>query len=350
MNRLRNLRSNADDGFTLIELIVTMVITAIILTMAGAFFVNISRLTSWSGADRDATGQSALALDAVRSIVRVAVNNPTSATNTDPAILVAKPTQVQLTAYSNTSSTATAPTRILLAIDASGYLTVRRDPGTESTDGYWSFTTSTTTTRIAGPFSLSPTTPFFTYLDTTGKVMSSAAGLTLNQRNTITFVRVTTTVDETNSGGQPDPVIVTSSIGMPNVQRDVSSTISIPDIPTPSATPVYTTPAVTATPTPTPTKTTASATPSPTPTTGSGTGTGTGSGSGSGSGTGTATPTGGTGGGTGGTGGGGSGSSTPSATATPTKTATPTPTPTPTKTVTPTPTPTPTPTHTRVAG
>lgn len=341
MNRLRDSRSNPEDGFTVIELLVTMVITGIVLAIAGTFFANIARLTSWSGKDREATGQAALALDAIRAIVRVAADNPTSSTTTDPAVLVAKPTQLQLTAYANTSSTNTAPTRITLTIDTGGYLTVRRDPGTQSADGYWSYTVSPTTSRITGPFSLSPSTPFFTYINTGGTVMSSASGLSLAQRKTITFIRVTTTVDSTNAGGSSDPVIVTSSIGMPNLQRDVSATISIPDIPTPSATPVFTTPAVT----PTATKSTASASPSSTPTTSSGgSGTGTGSGSGSGSGNGTSTPTTGTGGGGSGSTGGGSGTSTPA----PSKS---TSTPTPTKTTsTPTPTPTPTPSHTRVAG
>jgi prepilin-type N-terminal cleavage/methylation domain-containing protein len=339
MNRLRNLRSNPDDGFSLVELLVAMLITGIVLAMAGAFFVNISRLTSWSGKDREATGQAALALDAIRAIVRVAADNPTSATNTDPAILIAKPSQLTLTAFSNTSVATAAPSKVTLAIDASGYLVVTRQSGTQGSDGYWTFSPTSTSSRVAGPFSLTPATSFFTYLNTAGAVMSSPSGLSLAQRKTITFVRSTTTVDSTNAGGAADPVVVTTSIGMPNLQRDVSATISIPDIPTPTATPVYTTPAVT----PTPSRTTTSA--SPTPTTGSGgSGTGTGSGSGSGSGSGTSTPTTGTGGGGTGSTGGGSGTSTP----TPSR-STSTPTPTPTRTTT-SPTPVPTPSHTRVAG
>lgn len=336
--RPRTMR--ADDGFTMVELLVTMLITGIVLAMMGIFFANIARLTTWSGNDRAATGQAALALDAVRAVVRVAADNPTTATNTDPAVLAATPTSLTLTAYSNTSISATQPTKVTFTVNSTGTLIQTRQAAVLTTDGYWAFTGAVTTTTIASGFSVSPSTPFFTYVNASGAVLNATTGLTVAQRKTVTFIRVTTTLDTPGPSGGADPIVVTSSIGMPNVSRDVAATISVPNLPTPTQTPV---------PTPTPTRSlTVTPTPSvtPTPTTGAsgGSGTGTGGGSGGGTGTGTATPT--TGTGTGGSGqptGGGSGTTTPA----PTRSATPTPTVTPTRTVTPTPTPTPTPSRSR---
>jgi prepilin-type N-terminal cleavage/methylation domain-containing protein len=301
--------TRSDDGFTMVELLVTMLITGIVLALLGTFFANISRLTSWSGKDRDATGQAALALDAVRAVVRVATDNPTSATTTDPAVVSGTGTSLSILAYSNTSASASAPMQVTFSLDSTGTLVEKRQLSTLSSSGYYVFNGAVTTSDIASGFSLTAATPFFTFLDASGKALSATTGLTAANRAKVTFIRVTTTLTPATTGGADDPVIVTSSIGMPNLTRDVAATISVPNLPTP-----------TATPTPTPTPTAASTTPpasTPAPTS-------------SGSGSASPTPT---------TSTGGSSSPTtpkPSATATPvpttTTTAPPKPTPTPTTT------------------
>lgn len=330
MTPLDRLRRNDDDGFTVVELLVTMVITGIVLAILGTFFANISRLTNWSGQDRDKTGQAALALDAVRSVVRVAADLPVSGTTTNPAVVKATPTTLTITAYSNASAsiTATPPIRVTFALvsDSTGTGILQQTRQVATMIGqYWSFANSGvgTTTEVARGFSTDAATPFFTYVDSNGKVFPMTNPVTGANLAKITFIRVTTTLDAgTTSGGPTDDVVVTTSIGMPNLQRDVSATVSVPNLPTPTTTP---------TPTPTPVKSSSSAPPS-TPSGGSGTGSGTGSGSGSGSGT--SSP--GTGSGGTGTSGGGSGTSSPKP-----STSSPKPTTT-TTTTTPKPTPRPT--------
>jgi prepilin-type N-terminal cleavage/methylation domain-containing protein len=255
----RDMLSRADErgdaGFTIVELLVTMLITGIVLAMLGTFFANISRLTSWSGKDRDATGQAALALDAVRAVVRVATDNPTSSTNTDPAIVSASGTNLSVTAYSNTAVAASVPVQVTFTLDAAGTLTEKRQASTPTPTGYYQFNGQVTTRVVARGFVLNGATPFFTYVDTAGNVLNSTNGLSGTDRTKVTFVRVTTTLSPSTAGRADDPIIVTSSIGMPNLTRDVSASVSVPNLPTPTVTP---------TPTPTPTNVTTTTPPAST--------------------------------------------------------------------------------------
>lgn len=307
LDRMRSGRG-ADDGFTLVELLVTMLITGIVLSMLGVFFANISRLTSWSGKDRDATGQAALALDAVRAVVRVATNVPKSTTETFWAVQSGTPTQLQIIAYSNTSVSDSAPVLVTFTLGSDGAFTEQRQAATMSAlTGFYAFNGPITRTTIATGFVASGAeTPFFQYLDQSFNPLNASPKLSdADRQNKVTLIRVTTTLDPTTAGGPDGKVIVTSSIGMPNLDRDVVATASVPNLPTPTETP---------TPTPTVTKSSTAPAASPTPTTGAttgGSGTGTGTGSGPGTGPGTTSPTTGTGGGGGGTPGGGSGTSTP---------------------------------------
>jgi prepilin-type N-terminal cleavage/methylation domain-containing protein len=261
-----------DAGFTMVELLVTMLITGIVLAMLGTFFANISRLTSWSGKDRDATGQAALALDAIRAVVRVATDNPTSATNTDVAIVAGSQTSLTINAYSNAAVTASAPVQVTFAVDPAGTLTEKRQLSTLSATGYYQFTGAVSTRVVARGFVLNGQTPFFGFVDTSGNLLPAATGLNAGDRAKVTFIRVTTTLAPTTTNGPDGVVIITSSIGMPNLTRDVSASVSVPNLPTPTQTPtptptptnVVTTPATTTPTTTTPTTTTPTTT---TPTT-----------------------------------------------------------------------------------
>ena len=229
MNRLRQVqqRGEGDAGFTLVELAVTMLITGIVLAMVGTFFANLARITSWASRGRVAPGQAALALDELRAVVRVAVDNPTSTYSSDPAAVAwASPTSFALYTYSNTSASTTTPTLVSFALDSSGYLTESRQAGSiVSGTTYYAFAATGTTRRIAGPFlTAGVPNPFFTYLDNGSNTLSApTSGMAAASRKVLTFIQVTTTVDATTVSGTSSPVTVTTTIGMPNLTRAASS-------------------------------------------------------------------------------------------------------------------------------
>ncbi|MGN6742083.1 MAG: PulJ/GspJ family protein [Amnibacterium sp.] len=326
---IRPRTTETDGGYSLVELLVAMMVTGVVLAICGTFFANVARLTAAANTSRIATGQAALAIDAISAVVRVAADNPTSSTNTDPAVVSGSPTSLTVTAWTNTDPTNPVPSQVTFTLGADGYLTATTIAGVAS-NGYFGFTGAVTTHRVAGPFVTSGAAPFFSYIDNTGALLLLSGGtLSVDQRNAVTFISVTPTVAHTDAAGQNDPVVVSSAIGMPNLARSVDGATALQQVMIPSSVsspsaapaPAQTTTPPTATPSPTPTDTpTATATPTPTATqtpTSSPTSTSTPSA--------TATPS-------------------PTATATPSATATPTPTPTATPTSTPTPTPTPTPT------
>lgn len=320
---LDRLRRSEDDGFTLVELLVVMLITGIVLAMVGTMFANIARLTNWSGTNRNVNGQSALAIDAIRSVVRVAaqIPNPSAANGLDPAICLAGDSVFKVTAYSNTDAKAATPVLVQFQL-RSGYLWQTRYPQTPSGAGCAGFSsTPTSDTRIAGPFDANATPKFFTYISSSNAVLTLGAGTTNpTVLNTIVLVRVSATTADSDSTGAASTNLVQSSIGMPNVNIDVASSISIPTIPPPTQTPSAT-PSPSKSSTSTPTTSPSSSPPSSSTPSASPTGSGSGSGSGTGNGTATPRPTGSGGSGTphptGGTGG---GTSTTSSTPKPTTT------------------------------
>lgn len=230
MNRLRRPAESQDAGLTLVELLVAMMLTSLVLAMAGTFYVNVARATASAKATRAAMGQTALAVDAVRRIVMTASDNATSATATAPAVSTATPTTLTVISYSSTTSAVLTPSQVTFALDASGYLTETKQAGVIAATGYWVFTGVTTSRRVAGPFVTGAGTPFFSYVDANGALLVSSPGLATADLPKVAFVRVTAKVANTNMSGASDPVVTTTSIGLTNVYRDVGAGVQLPGL------------------------------------------------------------------------------------------------------------------------
>jgi hypothetical protein len=215
---------------------VAMMITGIVLAICGTFFANVAKLTAASNSSRDATGQAALALDAIGSVVRVAADNATSATTTAPAVVAGTAASLTVTAWTDTDSADPAPSLVTFSIGADGYLTRTTISGV-AVDGYYIFTGALSSKRIGGPFVTVGAAPFFSYLDNTGTLLPLGGQLSTTQRTAVTFVGVTATVAHRDAAGESDPVVVTSAIGMPNLDRDVSGGSTIQQVPIPITTP-----------------------------------------------------------------------------------------------------------------
>lgn len=228
----RRERPGADEsGFTLVELLVAMLLTGMVMAMAGTFFVNVARSTAASRATRDAMGQTSLAVNAIRNTVTMASDNATSATATMPAVNAGTATSLTVTSYSNTVGTVPAPSLVTFALDASGYLTETRQAGVVASTGFWVFSGTSTSRRVAGPFMLGSGTPFFSYVDSSGAVITpGGSGLATAELPRVAFVRVTAKVAGKNLSGASDPVVTTTSIGLTNVLRNVDPSVALPQL------------------------------------------------------------------------------------------------------------------------
>jgi prepilin-type N-terminal cleavage/methylation domain-containing protein len=220
-SRLAQLRNRlaAQDGMSLMELIVAIMVTSIVLAIVGSMFVNVAKITSNSSATTTRTGTAANVMNEISTVIRPAVNNPVAGNDdADPAIVSG--TALALTIYSfvDASPAAPAPTKVAFRIDAQG--NVVEDRWTAVASGaFWVFTGTVFTRTLGGPVqSPAGTDPLFVYLDDLGAVLTpGTSGLTLAQREAVASVRVTVNIANQPTTGS-DPIVVVNTFGMPNLK------------------------------------------------------------------------------------------------------------------------------------
>ena len=208
---------------SLSELIVVMMVTGIVLAAVGTFFVNIAIVTTNANAATSRTNVAANVMNEMSKVIRTSSNNAVAASDDpDPAIVSATPSALTVYSYVDTSPTAPAPSKVTFRVDSNGIVFEDRVKGTLS-GSYYVFTGATTTRNLGGP--ILPAS-LFTYLDTANAVITpGAAGLTLDQRNTVASIKVVITIANTSTTGGTapsaatgnSPIILQNTIGMPNL-------------------------------------------------------------------------------------------------------------------------------------
>lgn len=215
--RLKALRAHgSDEGISLVELIVAVMISAIALTVTTGLFVNVSRSTVVVGTSRAASGVAANAIDELGRVVRAASTNPTGTTTpADPAVVSGTATSLTVISYIDTDPMSPTPSRVDFTVGPSpaSNLTETRTAGVLQPTGYWSFTGAVTTRTISGP--LDTGSPLFTYLDSAGAPVPQGSGFTLAQRQSIAAIRITVTVQRQGRVGS-DPVQLTTTAALLN--------------------------------------------------------------------------------------------------------------------------------------
>jgi len=212
----KSLRAGSDDGLSLVELLVAMLLTGIVLSLVGSLFVNVALVTSASNASTTKSSAAANALNEMVEVVRAAANNAVSTTVTDPAVVSATSTALTIYSFADTSPTAPAPIKVAFRMDGTN-LVEDRYSGSNST-GYWVFSGTPTTRVIGNAVVTNGADPLFAYLAADGSVVGAPAvtALTLDQRKTITSVRITVTIANQSRTGD-SPIIIVNTVGMPNL-------------------------------------------------------------------------------------------------------------------------------------
>lgn len=208
--RLRaRLHGGTESGLSLVELLVTMLLTGLLLAMVGGLFVSVARATSDSNASTQKTSTAANALNEVVKVIKGGANNTVAAGAIDPAFVAATSTAVTLYSYSDTTAAAPAPTKVAFRLDGANLLEDRWT-GT-NTKGYWEFT-GTATTRVIG----TGTSAVFSYVLADTSVVTGTTALTLEQRQAIREVKVTITVANRTTTSS-DPIVLYNTVVLPNL-------------------------------------------------------------------------------------------------------------------------------------
>jgi hypothetical protein len=204
----------------MVELLVSMMLSAVLLAMVGTMFVNIARATTTSNQSREGTSTVGTLANELSRVIRSAAQNAVQGQPIlDPAVVAGAPDSLTLYSLTDTDSAAPAPLKVRFSVVA-GRLVEERWRAAAA-GGYWTFGSgSADVTRILGGTVVPPTgpdEPLFVYLNAAGAVLPvGAAGLTADQRSAVASIKVSVRVRGASSATAP-VILVQNTIGMPNL-------------------------------------------------------------------------------------------------------------------------------------
>lgn len=210
--RIRN-SARSDAGLSLTELLVTIMLTAIVMTMIGSMFINVARVTSNSNSTSTKSSIAANMMDAVSKVIRTAANIPVAGSDVpNPAIVAGTSNTLTLYSYVDTNSNAPEPTKVAYRVDSNRNLIEDRWKGT--TAGGYSTFASTATSRVLGGPVLTPTGSgaLFTYIDSAGNIADTSTDF-----ESVASIRVTIGMTNQLTTGS-DPILLVNTVGMPNLK------------------------------------------------------------------------------------------------------------------------------------
>ena len=222
----------SDIGLSLTELLVSMGLSTLVLTMVVGFFVQITSATVKANDSRNTTAIASNIANELADVIRPATTlRVVGSTAPDPAIVSATDTSLTIYAYVDNTSNDVRPIRVNFSQDSQKRLVEKRWLATKNaTTGLWEFpavTATPTSTRVFPGALIDPSTvpgagatetaPLFVYLDSASQVAApSGTGLTLAQRNSIAAIRFTVRT-RTDTSTTAKPVAIQNTVGMPNL-------------------------------------------------------------------------------------------------------------------------------------
>lgn len=208
--RLDELRRR-EAGVSLMELIVYMAIAALVLTLAGTFYVSVARTTTQSVDRRNSTAEAQNMIDVLATDIRAGTNVPVTSTSTTWSVLSASPTSLTLITYTDAGPTFGAPYQVSFQVDASGRLVLSQWNPPASGPSTFPRTDTPSVTRYLGSGVTNPA--IFSYLDSTSTPISAAGGMDPAKYSKVAAVTVSLTVQAPQSSV---PVNLVNTIWMPN--------------------------------------------------------------------------------------------------------------------------------------
>lgn len=217
----RYLASSKDErGMSMSELIVSMAVFAILLTVVAGLFVGLSRATALSRALDGSTRVASNALNELALVVRNGTTVPQSG-NTTPRSAFSFAGTEELTIYSIVGEAAVlSPVKVNFTVNAQRQLIETRSLPKE-VGGYWVWpgVSAPTKRNLSGALVVSEVA-LFTYLNASGVAITPPAGgsLTDEQLALVTAVRITIRVEA--DAGAPGRIIeLKNTVGVPNLGK-----------------------------------------------------------------------------------------------------------------------------------
>lgn len=234
---LREARARRDAGFTLAELLVTMLVLGILMTAVSALFIADLKSTKTTAVRLKQTNQGRIAMESMSRIMRTAVlpSSLASCTNcgATAAFIQGSPFKVAFYANIDNGDNAVGPSQVVFYVDASGNLiqTVQPADAGSASIGY----TWTSCALGAVGCSLRQTVlatgvqtggqALFTYY-AFGSTTPLAGSLNVAQLQYVDAVDIELTSNMAAGIGRAAPVTFVQRVSLPNVDTVIEATQS----------------------------------------------------------------------------------------------------------------------------
>jgi hypothetical protein len=209
--------AHADEGVTLVELLVAAFLSTLLLVAISSMFIVVAKQTVASQGARLSTADASNIMNVVSTTIRASISNSVEGSDTpDPAVVEATSSEITVISYTDAGPSFETPLQIRYRIVGGRMTEDRWQPSV--VHGYAVFPAITTTpyqTRTLGNVVVNTALePLFRYYSATGaEMIPGANGLTPTQRASTTSVHFDVKVLANNSH---EVVELQNNIGMPN--------------------------------------------------------------------------------------------------------------------------------------
>jgi prepilin-type N-terminal cleavage/methylation domain-containing protein len=206
VNALRRVvaRRRDDDGVSLTELLVAIMVFGIVLAVVSTTFVSLTKATAQARAIDGNTRVASNVMNDLARTIRAARTIPRTDGTQAASFTAASTEGLTLTSAVNTAdSSTTVPRQVTFRIGSDRTLVSSSIVATTVTGGFYQFTSPATTRTLGGAVvtTASSGTPLFGYLDFAGDPLAPDASGTLSatQLSSIAAVTITLTIDRTST-------------------------------------------------------------------------------------------------------------------------------------------------------
>lgn len=212
-------RRLTDTGLSLAELLVTIMIFAIVLTVVTGTFVSLTRVTGQAAATDANVHDASNGMNEIARQIRGAVNNPVPNASDAAAFSAATTESMTFSTAVNQTGSSTQPQLVTFALATDRSLTETKTAAVAYQTTYWQFTGTVINRTLTGPVSAaSASIPvLFQYFDSTGASLTpgAAGSLSAAQLGQIASVKVSLSIKSTKAGDTG--VTLINTVGTPNL-------------------------------------------------------------------------------------------------------------------------------------